>query len=174
MTSNKGFIKSFGIFVAALCLSMAASAEKKPEMTRVYMFGFAASFVDSVAYQTDVQQIDSAWIEPAHKFLVDRSLYSLQLQYFLESEEGCKNTICSVFFDKNPRRLQRRWNKVNKRYEKAEGMRLMPLPEQRFRFKAEEWKVVETVATSSTTPAATDDKSNKKDKKDKKEKKKGK
>ncbi len=169
MSRIRVFYKSCGLLIALLCIVLSASAAKKPEMTRIYMFGFAASFVDSVAYQTDIQQIDSAWIEPVHKFLVDRSLYSLQLQYYLESAEGRKNTICTVFFDKNPRKLQKRWSKVNRRYNKVDDIRLMSLPAERFKFKAEEWKQItieETPATSSSTAAPAKDTKEKKKKKE--------
>ena len=154
MSRIRVIYKSCGLLVALLCIVLSASAAKKPEMTRIYMFGFAASFVDSVAYQTDIQQIDSAWLEPAHKFLVDRSLYSLQLQYYLESEEGRKNTICTVFFDKNPRKLLKRWSKVQRRYEKADGLKLMPLPAERFKFRAEEWKETPIQGAPATNDAA--------------------
>lgn len=169
MSRIRVFYKSCGLLIALLCIVLSASAAKKPEMTRIYMFGFAASFVDSVAYQTDIQQIDSAWIEPVHKFLVDRSLYSLQLQYYLESAEGRKNTICTVFFDKNPRKLQKRWSKVNRRYNKVDDIRLMSLPAERFKFKAEEWKQItieETPATSSSTTTPAKDTKEKKKKKE--------
>jgi len=167
MARSKELIKSCGVLVAMLCFVLTASAAKKPEMTRVYIFGFAASFVDSLAYQTDVQQLDSAWIEPAHKFLVDRSLYSLQLQYYLESAEGKKNTVCTVFFDTNQRRLQKRWNKVKNRYEKAEGLHLTPLTTDRFRFKAEEWKEIIQEEPATAAPAPSKDDKTKKTKKGK-------
>ena len=125
-------------------------------MTRVYMFGFAASFTDSVAYQTDVQQIDSAWLDE-HKFLVDRSLYSLQLQYHLEGKEHKQNTTCTVFFNTNRRRLERTWRKVHKRYEQSEGLHLTALPKTSFAFKAEEYRPIiieeDTTQTTPTPPA---------------------
>ena len=59
---------------ALLWLALPLSAAKKPEVKRIYMFGFAASLRDSTAFQTDIQTIDSAWIDPTHKILVDRAL----------------------------------------------------------------------------------------------------
>lgn len=129
-------------------------AKKKPEMRRIYIFGFGASFTDSVACQTDIQMLDSAWIEPSHKFLVDRSLYSLQLQNHMESVQQCKNAVCTVFFDQNRRRLQRTWNKLKKRYAKADGLLFSVVPEDRFHFKAEEYRpiVVEETSPAPTAP----------------------
>lgn len=124
---------------ALLWLALPLSAARKPEVKRVYMFGFAASLIDSTAFQTDIQTIDSAWIEPSHKMLVDRALYSLQLQYHMETEEHRKNTVCSIFFSTNPRKLQRKWAKVKKRYEKDPLLSYQILPQERFAFKAEQY-----------------------------------
>jgi len=124
---------------ALLWLALPLSAAKKPEVKRIYMFGFAASLRDSTAFQTDIQTIDSAWIDPTHKMLVDRALYSLQLQYHMETEEHRKNTVCSIFFGTNPRKVQRKWAKVKKRYEKDPLLSYQILPKERFAFKAEQY-----------------------------------
>ena len=55
-------LKRWGaVAFAFLCMSVSLCA--KVERTTVYMFGFSASFTDSVAYITDVQQVDSAYID---------------------------------------------------------------------------------------------------------------
>ena len=115
------------------------STKKEPLVTRVYMFGFALSLTDSTACQTEIQAIDSAWLEPSHKLLGDRALYSLQLQYHMESVEHRKNTLCTVYYSTSPRKLQRKWAKVKKRYEKAPAMKYRELPKERFAFKAEKY-----------------------------------
>ena len=141
--------------VALVAVMMPSSAAaKEPVMKRVYMFGFSASLIDSTAYQTDVQQLDSAWIDPTHNFLVDRALYSLQLQSHVETKEHHKNTVCTVYFSTNPRKLQRKWAKVKKRYEHDPALRYQILPRERFAFQAEEYRPViigePTVAPDST------------------------
>lgn len=140
--------------IAMLACTMGMAAKNTPEMTRIYMFGFAASFTDSVAYQTDIQQIDSAWLDN-HGLLLDRSLYSLQLQYYIEGQRQRKNATCTVFFNTNRRRLERTWNKVHKRYERAEGLQLNTLPPADFTFKAEEYRPIiieeDTTATATAT-----------------------
>ena len=119
-------------------------AEKKPEMCRIYIFGFAASFTDSIAAQTSIQTLDDAWIDPS------------------QAEEGCKNAICSVFFSKNPRKLQRTWKKIRKRYEQAEGLQMRLLTEERFSFKAEEYH---EITIGEETPVQTESKASSKKKK---------
>ncbi len=156
------------LLIAFVCVGFSdVQAQKKPRMQRVYMFGFAASFTDSICCLTDIQRIDSAWIEPTHKFLVDRSLYSLQLQNHMESVEGCKNAISSVFFTLKPNKLQRMWRKMRKRYERAEGLRFSVLPENRFRFAAEEYREIiigDDVVAPPSAPVADKSKKSKKGK----------
>ena len=130
------------LILLLLLVPLALWAEKAPRRQRVYMFGFAASFTDSIAYQTDVQRLDSAWVEGKSDYLVDRSLYSLQLQYFVEGQLKNTNSICAVFYHKNPRKLQKMWTKVKKRYEKAEGLKLLPLAKSDFIFRAEAYKPI--------------------------------
>lgn len=117
-------------------------------MQRVYMLGFAISFKDSVACVTEIQPIDSAYLDAAHHFLLDRSLYSLQLQIHME-RAGYKNAICNVFFDKKPMKLQRVLRKIHKRYERDASFHLKDLPVGEFRFKAEEYR---PVLTEEETP----------------------
>lgn len=150
----KRFIITFFIFVLSGCL-IQVYAEKQPEMRRVYIFGFAASFTDSTACQTVVQTIDSAWID-GHKFLVDRSLYGLQMQNYMETQEHSKNSICSIFFDTNPRKLQRIWRRVRKRYEKSQGLQFKVIGEDRFHFIAEEYKpiIMEDTQVPATIPSS--------------------
>ena len=133
-------LKYLCLFV--LAAPLVAWAGSQARMQKVYMFGFAASFTDSIAYQTDVQAIDSAWLEGKKEFLVDRSLYSLQLQYYVEGQLRTATSICTVFYHKNPRKMQKLWAKVKKRYEKAEGLTLKTLGKQDFAFKAEQYKPI--------------------------------
>ncbi len=135
----KMFQSRFALLVVALVCSLAVMAgDKKPVKQRIYMFGFAASFTDSVACQTTVQQLDSAWLDE-HKFLMDRALYSLQLQYHMEHVQQVKNPVCTVFFGRSAKRVQRLWNKMQRRYQKEEGLSYRILPEDGFKFVVEEW-----------------------------------
>lgn len=128
--------------------------EKEPVMQRVGMFGFAVSFKDSVVCLTEIQTLDSTYIEPAHGFLHDRSLYSLQLQMYLESL-GYKNAICTVLFDKKPHKLNRVMRKVRKKFERDASFRIKEVPVSEFRFKAEEYRpvVLEGDEEKTETPA---------------------
>lgn len=68
------------ILIAVLIL-MVSSVEAKPLKTnKVYMFGFSASFKDSVVYVTEIQNVQEAWIDTKTKFLLGRDQYSAQAQ----------------------------------------------------------------------------------------------
>lgn len=101
------------------------------------MFGFAASFADSVVLITDVQLIEPAYIETSTKFLYDRSLYSLQLQNFCEEKLNMPRTTCAVFFGTKRKSVEKIKEKVRKRYLKSNIVSVQTLTE--FKFYPEEW-----------------------------------
>lgn len=157
------------VILLSLVCALAAGAAKEPKMKPIYIFGFAASFTDSVACQTEIQRLDSAWID-SHGFLVDRSLYSLQLQMHMEQEEELSNTVSSVFFSTSERKMQRLWAKLRRKYEAAQNLNYHVTPADKFRFTAEEYRpAVSYDETPEQTPAPapqpTADKSKKKKKK---------
>lgn len=129
------------ILVALLCLSFTwtVQAAREPKMKPVYIFGFAASFTDSIACQTVVQRVDSAWLD-RHGFLVDRALYSLQLQMYMEQEEHLSGAITTVFFSSSERKMQRLWAKMQRKYEAAQNLIFHITPEDKFHFTAEEYR----------------------------------
>ena len=97
--------KHLGLAACALwCAGLSLSA--KVERTTVYMFGFSASFTDSVAYITDIQQLDSAYIDTKTDFLMDRVVYSEQLQTYVEALELMGNCTCSVCFHTKTNQVQ--------------------------------------------------------------------
>ena len=149
-------MRNIVITLLLLCLTMPLSAGnpkapkkkeakeavgKEPTMQRIAIFGVGVSFTDSIVYQTEVQMLDSAWIEPDHKFLHDRSLYSLQLQYYME-RQGIKNSICTVLFHRNPNRLQRKWERIRKRHQKHTAQRFKQMSLSDFKFTGEEYRPV--------------------------------
>ena len=101
-------------FACLLCQNAEAKVKQKP----VYIFGFAASFTDSVSYITDVQYLDSAYVDTKSKFLIGRNMYSVQLQQYLQENMDCKNPITSIFFAEKEEKLQKKLLSVRRRYEK--------------------------------------------------------
>ena len=50
------------------------------KLTPTYMFGVVTSFNDSVVYFTEIQRLDSTWINTKNNFLYSREYYSFQLR----------------------------------------------------------------------------------------------
>lgn len=142
-------------FLACLaCQNAEAKIKQKP----VYMFGFAISFVDSAAYITDVQYIDSSFIDTKTKFLVGRNMYSLQLQEFLAKNEGCMHPVTAVFFGKKKEKMEKKMLSVRRRFERDSKIKNVS-----FNFRAEKYVEEETIQSSEAIGAKS--KSGKKSKK---------
>lgn len=133
----KRFNISFLFFFAALVIGISCHAKDKVEPCKVYMFGFSASFTDSLVYITDIQQVDSVMLEPKTDFLVNRTAYGNQLQFFLAEKLDRGNTTCVVFFDKKRENLQKKYNKITKRYKNNNQTILKTLTQDEFKFKPE-------------------------------------
>ena len=102
------------VFAAiAATLLIAVSMQAKDEMKRIYIFGFASSFNDSIVCFTDVQAVDSAWLNSKNHFLVSREDYSYQLRDYLEGE-GYKHPTCMVSYSTNLKKLTKKYNKDRK------------------------------------------------------------
>ncbi len=135
------------LFCLTLCLTKAEA--QRPEQRCVYMFGFAASFVDSTAYITDIQAIDSAYIFKKNGFLADRSLYSMQLSQYLQTAMHKEYMTCAIFFSEKKSKLEKTFLKVRKKYSNDPGVLLTPLGKDVFTFRAEEWFDPTAVETSN-------------------------
>lgn len=102
---------------ALLAVGTFGSASAKrvvaPEM---YMFGFAASFADTIVCFTDIQRVDSAWIEKKSKFLQSRDMYAYQLRTFLSQTKQLPNRTCVVFYHKNRAKLEKKYVKMRRLY----------------------------------------------------------
>ncbi len=110
-------------FFACLSCQM---AEAKVKQKPVYLFGFATSFTDSLAYITDVQYIDSAYIDTKTRFLIGRNMYSVQLQQYLEDKEGCSHPVTSIFFSKKKAKVDKKILSIRRRYEKNYNLKTVP------------------------------------------------
>ncbi len=119
------------VAVTAVLFSLSATAEKKKD---IYMFGVATDFIDSVAYVTTIQQIDSAILQRGTDFLLGRSLYSVQLKKYAESQLGKLHEVPALFFSTDKGKLEKKYNKVLKNIKKDTPLFLQVLSENDFRF----------------------------------------
>lgn len=103
------------------CVGMAHA--KDYQQTKVYMFGFAASFNDSTVYFTDVQTVDEAWVYANHgHFLVNRDDYSYQLRNYLQ-RQGVPTPTCITVYAFDEKEIYKKYMDLRQRYEGKKSKR---------------------------------------------------
>lgn len=101
----------------------------------IFVYGFAASFNDSTVYFTDIQQVDSAYIDSKTKFLYSRENYSYQLRDYL-AKLGFKNATCVTSFSKSKKEAEKKYLALRKKYLEGGKYNINYLKEQDFRYQA--------------------------------------
>ena len=110
--------KMFFLCLAMLLAVTAANAVEKP--TKIYIYGFSASFNDSTVYLTDIMEVDSAWINTKTKFLYGRSSYSYQLKTYLQ-EQGVATPTCIVSYAMTRKDAEKKYVKLKRKYTNSKG-----------------------------------------------------
>lgn len=142
----------------------------KVKQQTVYIFGYAFSMLDSVAYITPVQCLDSVFIDSRTGFLIDRPMYSMQYQVYLEDSLSQKNMTATVMFHKKKGSAEKKYAKVMKRTKADPSLRLTVLDAGAFKFYAERWIVTAGNEKDDVSDADTNSDSTKKGGKRKAEK----
>ena len=77
-------LKYLMLAAVAVCLFQAENVSAKGVLSpKMYVFGVAASFNDTIVHITDIQTLDSAWVSSKSKFLLGRESYSYQLRDYI-------------------------------------------------------------------------------------------
>ena len=90
------FFKHITLAVALLTASTLPLSAKSTQASKAYMFGFSASFNDSIIHFTDIQELDSTWLDDKD-FLESRENYSYQLRDYL-ADRGMEHRTCIICF----------------------------------------------------------------------------
>ena len=108
----------YQLLAVTLFMVMATTdvAAKRVVTPKMYMFGFAASFNDSTVYFTDIQELDSVWMDSKSKFLLGREYYSGQLRNYLKAKQQKTDRTCLVMFHKNKAKLEKKYLKLKRLY----------------------------------------------------------
>ncbi|MGN0282292.1 MAG: hypothetical protein ACI4B3_08335 [Prevotella sp.] len=111
------------VLLLLLTLAFANPATAKVKMVpKVYVFGFSASFKNAIIYITNVQEVDSAWVDTKTKFLCGRDQYSAQLKDHLTATSNDPHRTCVVMFSTKKNKLEKKYMKLKKMYaEKVKG-----------------------------------------------------
>jgi hypothetical protein len=111
MTSNKKLICALAFILFFSVTSLA----KSKCVPKVYAFGFAASFNDSTVYFTDIQELDSVYMESKTNFIEGRNNYSYQLRDYLAAH-GNEHRTCIFMYNIKRSELEKRFVKMKKKY----------------------------------------------------------
>ena len=128
---RKGFNLKFLFLTAFVLMVCEMSAIKKP--TKVYLFGFATSFNDSTAYMSNVQLLDSAWVDSKTQFLYGRDNYSFQLRDYLKGKGVVRPTVVMMFGEKKSK-LEKKYTKMRKRFLEKNHYHLEYIADDEFHF----------------------------------------
>ena len=103
------------VALIAMCTAQGTSA-KRVVVPQMYMFGFAASFSDTIVYFTDIQQVDSTWIDTKNNFLQSRDVYAAQLRTFLGGKKGLSHRTCVVYYNTKRSKIEKKYLKMRQLY----------------------------------------------------------
>jgi hypothetical protein len=103
------------VLTLLVCVAMGAEA-KTVKARHMYVFGFAASFKDSVVYMTEIQDVQGALYDTKTKFLLGRDSYSDQLKAFFKEKMQLSDRVCMVMFSTSKKKAEKKYMKLSKKY----------------------------------------------------------
>lgn len=127
------------MILVALLVVCTTDVTAKPKQTKLYIFGVSMNFTDSLTYMTDIQTLEHAYVDSKTGFMYDRSIYSQQLQIWIEYNMNQPNTTCSIFFSKSKSKLENKYVKVRDKIRKDESTVLKTIDAGKFKFIPQEW-----------------------------------
>lgn|SRR5574344_622271 len=128
-------LKYLSVAVVIIIAFSGVNASAKNKVVPVYMYGFSASFNDSIVYFTDIQRVDSAFIDSKTNFLMGRDNYAYQLRDYLEQQVGLKNRTCVVMFSLKRTDLEKKLVKMKHKYTEKKNFDINYLTTDKFKFE---------------------------------------
>ena len=107
------------LMLTALVVMLAQTTSVRAEgitVPKMYMFGFAASFNDSIVHFTGIQQLDSVWVDKKTKLLLGRENYSYQLRDYMTDKLQMPYRTCVVFYNQDLQKLEKEFLKMRRIY----------------------------------------------------------
>ena len=141
------------ILLALILLTMSLGmTAKNKTVQKVYIYGFSASFKDSVVYFTDIQELENVSVAERTGFLYGRDSYSNQLREYL-AEKGQPFRTCIVSFAFDRKHIEKKYLKLKSKYTKKGNFDVRYLKTDEFKFNRVIPAQVEEVATETSNDA---------------------
>lgn len=96
-------------------LAFTSASAKGYKKQNVYMFGFSASFNDSIVYFTPVQEVEAYIANDRTRFLASREQYSYQLKNYFD-RRGQLHRTCITIFDTDKDKAEKKYEKMKEKY----------------------------------------------------------
>ncbi len=109
-------VKGILFIFCLLFLGLGRAEAKHIVVPKMYMFGFAASFNDTIVHFTDVMEVDSVWIDSKRKFLLGRNVYSHQFKEYLTTHEQMPARTCVTIFATKRSKAEKKLLKMRRLY----------------------------------------------------------
>lgn len=99
----------------SLCLVCRTRHLGCPQRKNHIYIWFCGIINDSTVYFTELQKVDSAYIDSKTKFLYGRENYSFQLQDFLD-QKGWKHAVCITSYGLTKKEAEKKFLYLRKKY----------------------------------------------------------
>lgn len=119
--------------IAIMSLALPSIMMAANKQQKLYVYGFVMSFNDSTVYFTDVQELDSAWVDAKTDFLYSRENYSYQLRDYMKGL-GYPEPTCITTFAKKRKKVEKKFLKTKKRYVNDPNYSVQYIPASDFTF----------------------------------------
>lgn len=104
------------VIALAAMLTMPTISNAANKNEKLYLCGIATSFNDSTVYITEIQQMDSTWVDEKTGFLYSRDNYSYQLRDYLKQTNALAHPTCITIYGKTRKDIEKKYVALRKRY----------------------------------------------------------
>jgi hypothetical protein len=107
-------------FIAAVGIARDKKNDKNEKVLPVYIWGASISFSDTIAYFTEIQELDNVVL--VNDLLPHRQYYAYQLKDYMNFEENMPGRISVIYFEKKRHKLEQKEAKIKKRLVEKDNM----------------------------------------------------
>ncbi len=125
-----------GILLSVMFLAVLSVSAKGSRKQTVYMFGFSASFNDSIVYFTPIEEVQAYIANDRTHFLVAREQYSYQLRNYFENR-GQLHRTCVTIYDVDRKKIEKKFQSLKEKYtvKSKKDFDVVTLAESDFKFE---------------------------------------
>ena len=117
---------TFTVLVLSLALalcSLPAYGDTEMKTKKMYFFGIARNYTDSIACLTDINAIDSVALDNHTHGVANIEIYTDQYIAFLK-QQGKEGYICATFYSDKYKDIEKIFLKQRKRLERSKGLKI--------------------------------------------------